>query len=129
VPFGDPDRDRCRMTLLQVDVTDKVMGGARTALQDRLSALDARLAAFDLPNESRRLWDQLSRPLELTDSLWLVINPTTVRIGLLRMQGDTLVTTLGLSANPRVVGGARPDVPVPMPPPQTRPPGPRCCTS
>jgi hypothetical protein len=49
-----------------------------------------------------------------------------VRIGMLRMRGDTLVTTLGLSANPRVIGGPRPDAaPPPMPPPQdstSRPP-------
>jgi hypothetical protein len=56
----------------------------------------------------------------------MVINPSTVRIGLLRMQGDTLVTTIGLSANPRIIGGPRPDVTVPpMPPPAdstSRPP-------
>ena len=55
-----------------------------------------------------------------------MISPSTVRIGLLKMQGDTLVTTVGLSANPRVIGGSRPDASVPpMPAPQdktSRPP-------
>ena len=68
----------------------------------------------------------LGSPLKLTDSLWLVINPSTVRLGMLRMQGDTLISTVGLSANPRIVGGPRPDVaPAPMPAPQdstSRPP-------
>ena len=125
-PLSSPDRDRCKVTFLKVDVTDKVMGAAQEALQRKVSGLDARIAAFDLPDESRRLWGILAEPLALTDSLWLVIHPSTVRIGMLTMQGDTLVTTLGLSANPRVIGGPRPEVePTPMPPPQdstSRPP-------
>jgi hypothetical protein len=124
--LSERNRDRCKMTFLRVDVTHKVMDGAQEALQQRLGEFDARLAGFDLPHESRRLWNVLASPLKLTDSLWLVINPSAVRIGMLRMQGDTLVTTLGLSANPRVVGGARPEVsPSPLPAPQdstSRPP-------
>jgi hypothetical protein len=125
-PLSERTRDRCRMTFLKFDVTRKVMNGAQEALQQKLGELDAELAAFDLPHESRRLWKVLASPLKLTDSLWLVINPSAVRIGMLRMQGDTLVTTLGLSANPRVVGGARPEVSsTPLPAPQdssSRPP-------
>jgi hypothetical protein len=125
-PLADPARDRCKVTFLSIDVTDKVMGAARDALQEALAGMDAKIAAFDLPHESARLWQSLSAPLELTDSLWLVIHPTTVRIGLLRMRGDTLVTTVGLSANPRVIGGPRPPVvPAAMPEPQdstSRPP-------
>jgi Domain of unknown function (DUF4403) len=118
-PLANPERDRCRVTFLSVDVTDKVMEAAQDALQQRLTALDAQIAAFDLPDESRRLWEVLGSPIKLTDSLWLVINPSTVRLGLLRMQGDTLVTTVGISANPRVIGGPRPVVaPPPMPEPQ-----------
>ena len=125
-PLSDPKRDRCKVTFLSIDVTDKVMGAAQAALQGELHDFDAKVAAFDLPQESRRLWNTVGSPLRLSDSLWMVINPSTVRIGLLKMRGDTLVTTVGLSANPRVVGGPRPDVSVPpMPPPQdstSRPP-------
>ena len=125
-PLSDLRRDHCKVTFLSIDVTDKVMAAAQSALQDKLQAFDAKVAGFDLPQESRRLWNTIGSPLRLTDSLWMVINPTTVRIGLLKMHGDTLVTTVGLSANPRVIGGPRPDVAVPpMPPPQdstSRPP-------
>jgi hypothetical protein len=125
-PLSDPKRDRCKVTFLSIDVTDKVMGAAQAALQGEVHEFDAKVAAFDLPQQSRHLWTTLGSPLELTDSLWMVINPTTVRIGMLRMQGDTLVTTVGLSANPRIIGGPRPEVSAPpMPPPQdstSRPP-------
>jgi len=125
-PLSDPDRDRCKITFLKVDITGKVMEAAQHALEQRLRVLDRRIAAFDLPDESQRLWNILGSPLRLTDSLWLVIHPSRVRIGMLRMRGDTLVTTLGISANPRIVGGPRPDVPPPaLPEPQdstSRPP-------
>jgi hypothetical protein len=125
-PLADSDRDRCKVTFLKVDITGGVMDAAQHALQQRLRSLDQRIAAFDLPEESQRLWHVLGSPLELTDSLWLVVHPSTVRIGMLRMRGDTLVTTLGISANPRVIGGPRPEVPPPdLPEPQdstSRPP-------
>lgn len=125
-PMTRADRDKCKVTMVSVDVTKKVMDAAGDALQEKLTKFDARLSAFDLPGESRRLWKILQSPQKLTDSLWLVMDPTAVRVGLLAMHGDTLVTTLGISGRPRVVGGARPDsASRPMPPPQdstSRPP-------
>jgi len=118
-PLSGTERDKCKVTLLSIDVTKKVMRAAQEALQERVRAFDARLAAFDLPAKSERLWHVLQAPQKLTDSLWLVIDPTAVRIGMLELDGDTLVTTLGLSAHPRVTGGARPDSATrPMPQPQ-----------
>ncbi|MGH7338225.1 MAG: DUF4403 family protein, partial [Myxococcota bacterium] len=112
--------------LEQIDGELATLGAAREALQKELGEFDRRLAAFDLPGEAARVWKVLSTPLKLTDSLWLAINPAAVRIGLLAVRGDTLVTTVGLSANPRVIGGTQPEhVERPMPPPQdstARPP-------
>jgi hypothetical protein len=125
-PHSRTERDQCEVTAFKVDVTGKVLHAARDALQKELKDFDHRLAAFDLPGEANRVWKVLSTPLKLTDSLWLTINPASVRIGLLTVRGDTLVTTVGLSANPRVIGGPQPEVVErPMPPPQdstTRPP-------
>ncbi len=125
-PLTGTERDQCEVTAFKVDVTEKVLGAARNALRQELGEFDRRLAAFDLPGEAARVWRVLSTPLKLTDSLWLAINPATVRIGLLAVHGDTLVTTVGLSANPRVIGGPEPEVVArPMPAPQdstARPP-------
>ena len=125
-PITGTERDKCKVSVLSLDVTKKIMDAAQEALQEKASELDARIAAFDLPNESRRLWKILQSPQKLTDSLWLVIDPSAVRIGLLSMHGDTLVTSLGLSAHPRVVGGPRPPAATrPLPQPQdstSRPP-------
>jgi hypothetical protein len=125
-PITGTERDKCKVTMLSVDVTKKVMTAAREALQEKLTVFDARLAAFDLPAESRRIWKILQSPQKLTDSLWLVMHPMAVRVGLLEMRGDTLVTSLGLSGRPRVTGGTRPEPGrEALPPPQdssSRPP-------
>jgi hypothetical protein len=118
-PITDTGRDKCKITMLSVDVTRKVMDAARDALQKQASEIDARLAAFDLPRVTRGVWKELQSPQELTDSLWLVIDPFAIRIGLLSMHHDTLLTSLGISARPRVVGGRRPPAATrPLPPPR-----------
>jgi hypothetical protein len=103
-----------------------VLHAARQALQKELADFDRRLARFDLPGGAQRIWTVLASPLRLTDSLWLVVNPASVRIGLLRVHHDTLVTAVGLSAHPRIVGGPKPKTAIPpLPPPQdstSRPP-------
>jgi uncharacterized protein DUF4403 len=125
-PLTKEERDRCKVTAFRIDVTHQALGAAQDALQKELNEFDRRVTRFDLRSEAQKAWDVLRSPLRLTDSLWLVINPTSVRIGLLRVQADTLVTTVGLSASPRIVGGPKPPASdLPMPPPQdsaTRPP-------
>ena len=125
-PLTKEERDRCKVTAFRIDVTHQALGAAQDALQKELNEFDRRVTRFDLRSEAQKAWDVLRSPLRLTDSLWLVINPTSVRIGLLRVQADTLVTTVGLSASPRIVGGPKPPASdLPMPPPRdsaTRPP-------
>src|SRR5262249_50839492 len=125
-PLTSDQRDRCKVTAFSIDVTDRALGAARDALRAKLAQFDRRLAEFDLPSQAQKVWDVLRSPLKLTDSLWLMVEPSAVRIGLLEVKGDTLVTTVGLSANPRIVGGPRPAPSTrPMPPPEdsaSRPP-------
>src|SRR5262249_19357951 len=125
-PLTNEERDRCRVTVARIDVTHQALGAAQAALQKELNEFDRRVTRFDLRAEAQKVWDVLRSPLRLTDSLWLVLTPTPGSIGLLNAEADTLVTTVGLSANPRIIGGPRPPPSdVPMPPPQdsaTRPP-------
>src|SRR5713101_813907 len=107
-PLTSDQRDRCKVTALRIDVTGKVLDAAQAALQKELAEFDRRVAGFDLRAEAQKAWNILQSPLRLTDSLWLIIDPSAVRIGLLKVEGDTLVTTVGLSARPRIIGGPRP---------------------
>ncbi len=118
-PLSETDHDKCTITPLEIDVTDDVMKAARGALQQKADEVAARLAAVDMPKETRRIWGVLHQPIRITDSLWLTVNPTMARVGMLELRGDTLLIRVGLSARPRVTAGARPTTSVgPLPPPK-----------
>jgi hypothetical protein len=106
--YTETERDQCEVTALRLDVTGRVLAAAEEALQKEMVKLDRKMRAYPLRTEAEKIWGFLLRPLRLTDSLWLVIDPSEIRIGELAMSGDTLVALVGLSATPRIVGGARP---------------------
>ena len=94
------------------------MTAAREALQQKLAVLDARLAAFDLPGESRRtLEDPPITPEAHRQPL--ARHPSYGRpASAPRMHGDTLVPLAGLSGRPRVTGGSPRSRSEALPPPQ-----------
>jgi hypothetical protein len=79
--------------------------------------VDQKIASLDIRKRFEEWWHLLQRPIPLTDSVWLVINPSAVRMGETIGVKRTLVTALGFSASPRVVTGTRPPtVETPLPP-------------
>lgn len=109
VPLTDTERDQCEVTAAHIDVTGKVLSAAEGALQGELTKVDRKLAAFPVRASVEEVWGTMQQPLRLTDSLWLLINPIALRFLPPTVSGDTLVWQVGLEANPRIVGGARPD--------------------
>ncbi len=108
-PLTDTERDQCEVTAAHIDVTEKVLSAAEGALQGELIKVDKKLAAFPLRANVEAVWGTIQKPLRLTDSLWLLINPVSMRFLPPTAAGDTLLFQVGLEANPRIVGGARPD--------------------
>lgn len=121
-PLSESDSDKCTITALEIDVTDDVVKAAREALQEKADTVNARLAAVDVAKEAARIWGVLQQPIRITDSLWLTMHPTAVRVGTLQLRDDTLRTTVGLTGRPRVTAGARPAPSVtPLPSPGSGP--------
>jgi hypothetical protein len=89
-------------------VTDKVLKAAMGALKKELAKVDRQLRRFPVRAAAESVWGDMQQPLKLTDSLWLLINPVSVRFLTPTLVGDTLLWQAGLEAAPRVVGGARP---------------------
>ena len=112
-PLAAGDRDRCRMTDLNIDVTDRVMSAAREALEGHLPEIEAALGRIDLRSRFEEWWQALASPIELAEETWLVIGPVGVYRGPTRGLGDVLIAEVGLSAEPRVVFGPRPRVDIP----------------
>ncbi len=46
-PFSDDPRDRCKVTVFRVDVTERVVAATRSALEKQLATLDANIARID----------------------------------------------------------------------------------
>jgi hypothetical protein len=115
--FSEDDRDQCRITFLKMNVTEKVTDAARKQLQAETPKVDAKIASLDLRSRFEEWWQVISAPVRLTDSVWLEINPIAVSQGETSGRKKILNATVGLSAAPRIVTGARPaTVAKPLPP-------------
>lgn len=117
VPVTDADRDRCRVTIIRWDMTDRVVEGARDFLTEEAATIDSLVAAVDLRSRFEEWWDLIGEPVELTDDVWLVLGGEGLVRGPIRGRGNGVETILGLRARPRLVVGPRPTDSVPRLPP------------
>jgi hypothetical protein len=105
------------VTAFRIDITERVINAAREQLDKQEATIDRRIASINIRPRFESWWHLLERPIQLTDSVWLVINPSAVRMGQTVGVKRTLVTALGFSASPRVVTGPRPAITeTPLPP-------------
>jgi hypothetical protein len=107
-PASPGDEDRCRISFLKLDVTDRVVAAARQALTNKLPDIDRQLARVDLTRRATGWWQAMERPIRLTDSVWLLLGPRALRLGAVTGRGRVLTVAAGLDAFPRVVTGPRP---------------------
>jgi hypothetical protein len=116
-PYSEERRDQCRVTAFRIDVTDRVIKATREQLEKQRPMIDRRIASLDIRSRFEDWWHLLEQPIQLTDSVWLLIRPSAVRMGQTRGSKRTLATALGFSASPIVVTGPKPVVePTPLPP-------------
>jgi len=107
-PFSQEQRDQCKVTVFKIDVTDRVVTTARSELEKRLALLDQRVSAIDVRSRFERWWLLLQRPIRLSDSVWLLLEPRGVHLGPITGSGRLVSIDVGLSGEPRVVTGPRP---------------------
>ena len=116
-PASTRDRDRCDVSFLDIDVTDRVIGAARSALVGKLPDIDRKVGTVDLTGRVTDWWGLLYRPIRLTDSVWLTLSPERLRMGTVSGEAQVLTVPVTLDARPRIVTGAAPEVAIPAPPP------------
>jgi hypothetical protein len=110
------NRDRCRMTFLDLDMTDRIISAARSFLEDHTADIDSVAARVDVRSKVEQWWMKLQEPIRLTDSLWLVFRPETIRSGPAHGLGDSLEIELAMRARPGIMMGRRPPLaPVALP--------------
>lgn len=114
---SDAERDQCEITAFEVDVTDRVVRAAQDALEDLFPRVRDELANIDLRSKFEDWWATLHQPIELSDEVWLIIAPESVRHGRTSGSDQTLVVSVGLQARPQLILGPRPTRQVPPLPP------------
>jgi hypothetical protein len=85
-----------------------VLDAARGLLTDKTAAVDTAVAHIDVRSKFEEWWGILQEPIELTDGVWLVLDPQAVRRGQIHGEGDVVEVPVHLTARPRVVLGRRP---------------------
>jgi hypothetical protein len=117
-PATTEQRDRCDVGILHTDVTDRVIGAARSAIGGQLNAIDRKVGGVDLTHHVEGWWTMLSRPIPLTDGVWLTLQPEQLRMGHVRGEAKVLTVPVSLDARPRIVTGKEtPEVKAGGPPP------------
>lgn len=116
-PLTTTERDACKVSFLQVDVTDQVMKAVRPLVEQRLPGVDRRVARVDVKRRVTRWYAQLQKNIRVTDSLWLQLMPLRVALGDIALDDSQLVANIRLRASPRLVSGPKPvELLRPLPP-------------
>ncbi|HEX7024228.1 MAG TPA: DUF4403 family protein, partial [Gemmatimonadales bacterium] len=78
---------------------------------------DRRLARLDVKTPLQKIWLDLQKPIRITDSLWLILQPSGVNLGRVRGSKETVGAQIGVIATPRILAGPKPIVAsAPLPP-------------
>jgi hypothetical protein len=115
-PYSDEPRDRCRVTVLRIDVTDRVIEATRHMLEQNVQKFDQAVLRWPVRARFVRLWGLLQRPIWLTEGVYLKINPYAAELGSIGAVGDTVVARLRMVASPRIVTSVQSDTILPLPP-------------
>ena len=108
-PVTDSARDRCRVTVFRIDVTDRVINATRQLLEMGLSKIDEGIAGWDSRTRFEQIWRNMQRPVRFTDSVYMLISPYAAQLGPIIARRDTVIARLRLVASPRVVTGPYPN--------------------
>lgn len=116
-PLTETDRDECKVSFLNLDVTGKVMTGAEAALRGVLPIIERQLGQLDVRTPLEKIWVDLQQPIRVTDSLWLILQPRGVYLGKVKGAKETVGAEVGISATPRIMSGRKPVIAaIPLPP-------------
>ena len=107
--FSRDERDQCELTAAKIDVTGKIVDGARGGLEKALVGLDKKLSQVSLEKTIGGIWATLQRPISISKgTLWLQIQPQAISFAGITAADSNLTARLALLAQPRMLSGPRP---------------------
>lgn len=109
-PRSDADRDKCKLSAANIDITQLALSGAEGAANDALKKLDRKVSRIELDRLIGKYWLEMQKPIKVLDStLWLSLNPEGVGVGALYLRDSVLHAELSVRASPRMLSGPRPE--------------------
>ena len=102
--------DQCKVSVMRMDVTDKVVDAARKGLEAQLPQIDKRIRTVSLKDHAVGWWSALNQPIRLHDAIWLKLQPSRLRLGKITGTKRTLTIQAGVDAFPRIVSGSEPAI-------------------
>lgn len=117
-PTAPVVHDPCLLTPFHIDVSGFVAQMVNEQVSAATRQMDADIAQRgDLRPRAEAFWQNLQTPIDLGEGFWLLLQPERVRAAPFALDPNTVRTSVGISARPYVLSGARPEVPVrPLPP-------------
>ena len=112
--------DQCRVTALSIDATPALRSVVDGQLKTFAAQVDSVMpTAADLRPLADSIWKSFLEPspLDTLNSLWMVLDPETIRVVPLTGVGNSFRTAIVVYARPRVIAGAKPPtINRPLPP-------------
>lgn len=97
----DPE-NRCRVFVVNYDVTDKIMGVARPRFEDLLNELDHKVAQVSIKSGVEKIWMNIQNPMKIGNFGYLKLNPQSLGLSNIHGEGTRLFTKIELSAFPTI---------------------------
>ncbi len=109
--FAATLQDQCRVTALMLDATPALRSIVDGQLKTFAAQVDSTMpTAADFRPLADSIWRSFLEPspLDTLNTLWLVLDPETIRVVPLAGTGPSFRTAIVVYARPRVIAGARP---------------------
>jgi hypothetical protein len=103
MPASAEQRDRCDVSILHYDVTDRVVAAAKDGIVHHLEDIDHRIADVNLRDRFNGWWGLLAKPIRLRDGVWLLLRPQRLAIGAVSGHEHVLTIPVTLEARPEIV--------------------------
>lgn len=112
--FVQPN-DPCKISFLQVDVTDKLVTQIKTSLQQLAAQTDIQTAAFPFRKQMQGVWDKLSGEIPAGSLGYFRLQPLDLSLTNLHFENNILNLQMGIRCQPQFSLRSEPALPKPLP--------------
>lgn len=92
--------DKCTISFIHVDITNKLMKEIKNQLDILGKNVDEQVYAYDIKPMMKDIWNQLTEVQKVEELGYLTLNPSSISISDVMLNGSKLNIKLGLTCHP-----------------------------